>query len=195
MATPTWVTLANANEANQTSTGAAYSNSTTLSDISPGGTASAMSLAAGQLYPGQMFRFFAGGIYSTAGSAPNLTLGVYLGGVSAGAGAQVLGVTNLATTASQTNQLWSLKGRMRVITTGLAGVATVVAMGELLGFNATPISGAQVIPNTSASGGTVTGTIQTQTAQILTLGAQWSALSASNSITCYFWTVEYLTEP
>src|ERR1700752_929876 len=97
MSTPTWVTLANANQTNEVNTGTALANSTTLTDISPGGNTlgQAYQTQPAQLYPGMMIRFKAWGIYSTTGT-PTLLLGIYYGGVAGVA----LAVTAATTTAS-----------------------------------------------------------------------------------------------
>src|SRR5581483_1962798 len=119
MATPTWVTLANANQSNQTSTGAALASSTTLTDISPGGNTAgqAFQTQPDQLYPGQMLRFTAAGIYGTTGT-PTLLIGLYYGGVAGVA----LAATAATTTASGvSNGIWTLSAMARVISTGTSG--------------------------------------------------------------------------
>lgn len=188
MATPAFESLANANQHNQTNTGSALATSVTLTDISPGGNTlgQAFQLQPEQLYPGQMLRFTAAGIYSTT-ATPTLLLGLYYGGVAGVA----LAATAATTTASGvSNGTWTLSAMARVISVGTTG--SISTIGSVLGIAATSANPV-LLPATSSSGNTVT--IDTSVAKLITVGAQWGTSSASNTITCYQWAVEYLTEP
>jgi hypothetical protein len=188
MATPTWVTLANANGTSQTTTGTALANSTTITDISSGANSpgQAFQTQPEQLYPGQMLRFTAAGIYSTAGT-PTLLLGVYYGGV---AGVALAATAATASASGVANGIWTMSALARVLSTGTAG--TIATLGSVLGIAATSANPV-LMPATSATGNTVT--IDTSIAKLITVGAQWGTASASNTITCYQWAIEYLTEP
>src|SRR5580698_1421857 len=83
MATPTIITLANANQFSEANAGTAVSSFTSATDVSPGTNVAgqAFQTSPAQLYPGQMWRFTANGIWSSTGS-PGLSLGVYYGGAA-----------------------------------------------------------------------------------------------------------------
>lgn len=185
MSVQTWEQLINAYETSGESTGAALANTTTLTDISPGGavSGSALVLPGTYLQPGMLLRFHANGIYSTTGT-PTLLLGLYYGAVAG----TPLAVTAATTTPSgAANNVWVLDATMRVLTTGSSG--TVATIGTVIGISGTP-STPVLMPATSSTGGTAT--INTGTASLLTLGAQWGAASAADTITCYQWLVEAL---
>ncbi len=188
MATPTWVTLANAGQSNAVNTGSALTSSVSLTDISAGANTGgqAFQLQPEQLYPGQALRFTAAGIYSTT-SSPTLLVGLYYGGVAGTA----LAATAATTTGSGvSNGIWLLEATARVITTGTTG--TVSTLGQVTGIGAT--AGTPVLmPATSATGNTVT--IDTSAAKLITVGAQWGTSASANAITCYQWYIEYLTQP
>lgn len=193
MATPTWITLANANQTSQTTTGAAYATSASLTDVSPGANTlgQAFQIQSEQLYPGQMLRFTAAGIYSVT-SSPTLAFGVFYGGV---AGVTLASTAAVTTTSGASNAIWLLSATSRVLTAGTSG--TAVTSGIIQGLPSPIASGSvnisTLMPATSSTGGQAT--IDTSIAKIITVGAQWGTNSSLNTLTCYQWAVEYLTEP
>ena len=177
MASQYWVSLLNAAQTNQNTTGAALASSTTLTDISAGANTAgqALTLPPSFLQPGMQLRFRANGIFSTTGT-PTLLLGLYYGGVAGTA----LAATAATTTASGVaNGVWILDATARVATTGTSG--TVLTIGSVLGIGAAATT-PTLMPATSGSGGSAT--VNTSTANIVTVGAQWGTNSASNTITC-----------
>jgi hypothetical protein len=176
------VQLINAEQYSQLSTGAALVNSTSLTDISPGGNTSGQALAipANSLYQGLQFNVKAHGIVSTTGP-PNLTLGVYYGGVAGTA----LATATVAASANMSNATWEVDADIRVDATGSSG--TLRTQGKIIGVTS---GGIAVFPATTATGGSAT--VATGVTNILTLGAQWGTGSPSNSITCYQFLVTQL---
>src|SRR5579884_2340764 len=79
----TWDILLNAYEYSPLNLGTALTNSTTLTDISPGAAnaGQAFVVKASNLKVGMQFRVRAAGIVSTTGT-PNLTTGLYWGGTA-----------------------------------------------------------------------------------------------------------------
>ena len=153
--------------------GAALASSVTLTDISP---APQFTLPAGFLQEGSTLTLKAWGVFSNT-ATPTLLLGFYYGGVAGVA----LGTTGaITTTTTITNVPWRIQLDVDVWTDGAtgtcktqgwAGLGTAVSTWSFL-----------PIPNTANTG---TVTIDTTTAKIITVGAQWSASSASNTVTCH----------
>jgi hypothetical protein len=150
--------------------GTALASSTTLTDISP---APQLVLPANYLYVGQRLRLKAYGIYSAV-STPTLLLGAYYGGVAG---------TALAATAANTAgngvlwpwQLWLDIYVRSVGSSGTLWVNGLVNLGSsLAAFTTYALPSSQTQPIT----------VNSTTANALTVGAQWGALSASNTITC-----------
>ena len=181
MTTTTWTQLINSGQYSQANAGTAYASSTSLTDISPGGSSAgqALLLPSSLLQSEVQLRVTGRGICSTTGS-PNLTLGVYLGGVAGTA----LATSTFATSAAMSNATWKLTADIRCDGTG--GSGTLRTLGEIIGLNPQPV----MLPLTSSGGGAVT--VNTGINNILTLGAQWGTNSASNTITCEEWLVEQL---
>lgn len=172
-----WESLLNSPQ--PTAAGTALANSTTLTDIS---VAPQFTLPANFLQAGSAIQFTAFGVFSTT-ATPTLLLGVYYGGVAGTA----LATTGAITTGSGvTNVPWRLKLTTTVRTTGSSGTAMsqgVFGMGtSVSAWNFLPL------PNTALA----TVTIDTTAAKTLTVGAQWSAASASNTITLHGFYVESL---
>lgn len=182
----TFEQLLNTGQTNATGPGSALASSTSLTDISAGGNTAGQALAlnASALQPGMILRTTVTGIYSTAGSAPNLTVGLYYGGVAGTALAAMVAETMVV---SISNSFWELSLLSRVESTGTSGTVRTIGSGFFGG------SGAAGVPNTTSSSGNLV-TIDTSAAKILTIGAQWSASSASNSIQCMMFTVELLNQ-
>lgn len=192
MATPTWVTLANANQFNQANSGTAVSSFTSATDVSPGfGSAGqAFQTAAAQLYPGQMWRFTANGTWSSTGS-PGLSLGVYYGG-AAGSPICYGSVGAGSTAANAASVPWYLQAMGKVTAVGPSTAAWQV-IGVLSGIYYNPSTatpGIVMMPQY-----TTVAQYDTSGSQKITIAATCSASSASNAVTVYNWAIEYMTEP
>jgi hypothetical protein len=177
----TYVSLLSAGQYVATNQGTALANSTSATDISPGGNTAgqALTLPAGYLQPGVRLRILAKGIVSTTGT-PNLTLGVYLGGV---AGSALATTGAVATGSGLANQVWSSECDIRVVSP-----SSVYALGNVSNIYASTA----MMPATSSSGNLVTGLAATS--QILTLGATWGTASASNTIQVILFDVQRFNE-
>lgn len=178
----TWEALLNSGGYSQLNLGTALASSVSATDITAGAATAgqAMTFPASYLQVGLEFRVTARGIITNTGT-PNLTLGLYWGGVAGVA----LGTTGVvATVTGLSNSIWKLSADMRVDATGTSG--TIRTLGEVVGVTASPIS----IPASSSSGNSVT--VDTSTAKILTVGATWGTSSASNSIQVVQFRVEQL---
>jgi len=151
--------------------GSALASSTSLTDISP---SPQLSLPAGYLYIGQRIRLIGYGIFSTTGT-PNLTLGGYYGGV---AGTALATTGAVATGSAAASWPWRLQLEIYVRSLGASGTVWVNGL-VFLGTSLTATS-ALWIPNSQ----TQPVTINTTTANALTIGATWGTASASNTITC-----------
>ena len=156
--------------------------STTLTDVSP---APQLVLPANYLYVGQRLRMTAYGIFTTASSSQGtLTLGGYYGGVAGTA----LAVTAANTpTASAVAWPWQLWLDIYVRTIGSSG--TVWCNGQVT--LSTTLAGAASFYNLPTTQ-TQPITINTTTANALTVGAQFSS-STTNTLTCEDMYVEALS--
>lgn len=159
--------------------GTALASSTSLTDVS---VAPQFVLPANFLQPGSALRFTAFGVFSTT-ATPTLLLGVYYGGIAGTA----LATTGAITTASGvTNVPWRLELVTTVRTVGSSGTAMsngTYNMGTTVAaWNSLPI------PNTALA----TVAIDTTASKALTIGAQWSASSASNTLTLHGFQIESL---
>lgn len=156
--------------------GAALASSTSLTDISPTPN---LILPANYLYPGQCLKVVARGRFSTT-ATPTLLLGVYYGAVAGTA----LGTTGaITTTSGVTNVPWRLELDLVVRTVGSSG--TAFSEGCVAGISGTV--GVSEVPIPASAPAAVT--IDTTAAKALTIGAQWGASSASNTITCHMFKV------
>lgn len=170
-----WSALLNSPQ--PTAAGTALANSTTLTDISQ---APQFTLPANYLQAGSALRFTAFGVLSTT-ATPTILLGVYYGGVAGTA----LAVTPATTTGSGvTNVPWRLELTTTVRTTGSSGTAMSQGFWDL----GTAVTAVTHLPLPGTALATVT--IDTTAAKTLTVGAQWSAASASNTITLHGFYVE-----
>lgn len=172
-----WESLLNSPQ--PTSAGTALASSTTLTDIS---AAPQYVLPANFLQAGSALRFTAFGVFSTT-ATPTLLLGIYYGGVAGTA----LATTGAITTGSGvTNVPWRLQLDCTVRTTGTSG--TIMSQG-FCGFGTSVSAWSWLpVPNTALA----TVNIDTTAAKALTVGAQWSASSASNTVTCHKLDIESL---
>lgn len=187
MSTPTWVTLANANQYNQVNAGTAVTNFTSATDVSPGGSTlgQAFQTAPAQLYPGQLWRFTANGTWSSTGS-PGLSLGVYYGG-AAGSPLCYGSVGAGSTPQNAASVPWRIQAEGKLLAVG-ATTATWQVIGILSGINSAGTTTMMPQFTTAAQ-------YDTSIAKIITLASTCSASAASNAVTTYNWAIEYLTEP
>ncbi len=154
-----------------TGAGSALVSSAALTDISP---APQLVIPAGFLFVGQRLRMTAYGIYSTT-SNPTLTLGGYYGGV-AGTALAVTAANNAASGAA--NYPWQFYLDIYVRSVGATGTVWCSGLASV-GSSLTAFTG-YALPSSQ----TQPITVNTTTANALTVGAQWGTSSASNSITC-----------
>lgn len=172
-----WESLLNSPQ--PTSAGTALASSTTLTDISPTPN---FVLPANFLQAGSALKFTAYGVFSTT-ATPTLLLGVYYGGVAGTA----LATTGAITTGSGvTNVPWRLTLTTTIRTTGSSG--TAMSQGYC-GFGTSVSAWSWLpVPNTALA----TVSVDTTAAKAITIGAQWSASSASNTVTCHGFQIESL---
>lgn len=150
-----------------TADGAAYASSTTLTDVSP--TPNTI-IPANYLVPGDVLEVLATGRFSTT-STPNLTLGIYLGGV---AGTALCATAVTATPSSVTNQTFIVRATIQVRTIGSAGSIETIGTAANIG------AATAYMP---ATGTGLVSSLDTTSAKALTLGATWGTSSASNTLT------------
>lgn len=151
--------------------GTPLASSTTLTDISP---APQLVLPANYLFVGQRLRLTAYGIFSSV-SAPTLLLGGYWGGVAGTA----LAATAANTIGNGTNWPWQLWLDIYVRSVGSSG--SVWCNGQaIIATSLTQPATPFFLPSSQ----TQPVTVNTTTANAITVGAQWGASSASNTITC-----------
>lgn len=172
-----WAALLNSPQ--QVAAGAAYNTSTTLTDVSP---APQLTLPANFLGNGSALRLTACGTFSNT-ATPTLLLGFYYGGV-AGVALAAIGATT--TTTAATNWPWRIEATATVRSNGATGTIITQGFVDL----ATSLTAVTRIPLPATALATVT--IDTTAAKVLSVGAQWGASSASNTLTCHQFLVESL---
>lgn len=175
----TWEQLLNSPQ--PTADGTALANSITLTDISP--VNPALTLPANFQVPGSAFKLTAFGVFSTT-ATPTLLLGFYYGGV---AGTALVTTGAITTGSAVTNVPWHMEAYLTVRSVGSAGTVKVHGWCDF-GTSVSAVSHLPM-PNTANTG---TVTIDTTAAKLITVGAQWSAASASNTVTCHHHYVESL---
>lgn len=154
--------------------GAAYANSATITDVSPGANTNPLILPGGTLQPGSIIEVQGWGTFSNT-ATPTLILGVYYGGV---AGTALIASTAVTTTTAATNWAWYIKFIGRVTATGTAG--TIEPMGEVHFPTALTTFTARRLPETALAAVTIDTTVN----KAITIGATWGTASASNTLTC-----------
>jgi hypothetical protein len=165
-----WRSLLPGSNAVGVGAGAAYASSTTLTDVSP---APQITLAANSLYVGQRLRVKGYGIFSNTGT-PTLLFGIYYGGV-AGTALAATGATTTTTGATS----WPFDVELDILVKSVGTSGTVWCNGKVnLGTSLTAMTPIW-LPSTQSQ----PVTINTTTANALTLGAQWGTNSASNTLT------------
>lgn len=157
--------------------GAAYSTSTTLTDVSP--TPNTI-IPAMYLLPGTILEVAASGRFSTTGT-PTLNLGVYHGGV---AGTALCTTGTVTTSSGAANNTFDVIARLHVRSIGSAG--SIFAVGRAHGI-ASP--SAVLMPATAPA---VVGSLDTTAAKAITLGATWGTNSASNTLTVHQFVITQL---
>lgn len=172
-----WESLLNSPQ--PTAAGTALANSASLTDVS---VAPQFVLPANFLQAGSALKFTAFGVFSTTGT-PTLLLGIYYGGIAGTA----LATTGAITTATGvTNVPWRLSLSTTIRSTGTSG--TAISQGYC-GFGTSVSAWSWLpVPNTALA----TVTIDTTASKALTVGAQWSAASASNTLTLHGFQIESL---
>lgn len=187
MSTPTWITLANANQFSQVNSAPTpVSNFTSATDVSPGGSTlgQAYQTQPAQLYPGQMWRFTANGIWSSSGS-PGLSLGVYYGG-AAGSPLCYGSVGAGSTPQNAASVPWEIHALGRVVSVGTSASWQVI--GKLAGINSANTVTMMPVYTAAAQ-------YDTSVAKIITLAATCGSATASNAVTVYNLAIEYMSEP
>ena len=170
MPVQTWEAVLNSGAPYQTTDGAAYTASTTITDVSP---APQITLPANYYYVGQVFRATAFGLISGV-SGINLTMGFYYGGV---AGTALLTSGAITTTTAATAWPWHMEAWVEVKTLGSSG--TVWSKGWL----DLPTSLTAIARTSMPATQTQPITVDTTTAKAITAGATWGTNSASNTLT------------
>jgi len=174
-----WESLLNSPQ--PTAAGAAYTNSTTITDVS---VAPQFTLPANFLQAGSALKFTAFGTYQTSGTTPTLNLGIYYGGV-AGTALAASGAVTTTNTAT-VNWPWRLELITTIRSTGTAG--TAMSQG-FLGL-ATSLTAWTTYPVPVVALATVT--IDTTAAKALTVGATWGTAASTNTMTLHGFYVESL---
>ena len=127
------------------------------------------------MYGGQRFRLDAYGIYSST-ATPTLLLGAYYGGV---AGTALAATAANAVASGAASYPWQLHLNIRVVNPpGSSGTVWCSGWAKV-GSSLTAMT-EYALPSSQ----TMPITINTTTANALTVGAQWGASSALNTITC-----------
>ena len=175
MPAQTWKSVLNTNQAANFPAAVAYASSSTLTDVSPGAATQGLVVPANYLQVGSILKVSAAGVFSNT-ATPTLILGVYWGGV-AGVAFAATGAITTITGATNWPFLVEWEGVVRSIGTG----GSIMGSGVVkMPASATQFQAEYNIPTT----GTVTPvTIDTTTAKLLSLGATWGTLSASNTLT------------
>jgi hypothetical protein len=162
--------------------GAAYLSSTSLTDVSP---LPPIKIGANGFDVGTEFELYAEGQFSNTGT-PTLILGFYWGGV---AGVALAASGAITTITGATAWPWQMAYRGTVRAIGTAG--SVQGQGRLyMPASLTQFQAAYAIPATLALR---TVAIDTSIEKTITVGAQWSANSASNTLTCTNISVQIIT--
>lgn len=163
-----------------TADASALASSTSLTDVSP---APQIVIPANSLFPGAALRVTAIGKFSNT-ATPTLLSGLYWGGV---AGTKLAATGAITTITSATNWPYQLTATIVCRATGSSG--SLLTWGQV-SMPASLTAFQAEYPIDSAAIAAVT--VDTTTAKALTLGAQWSASSASNTFTCNSFVVEAL---
>jgi hypothetical protein len=147
--------------------------------------------SAANLYPGQVIKVTAAGIVAQTTGSPTLNMGLYYSGITnkiAATGAITLSASAITTTP------WELEARIAVRSVASGAVFTCWTQGSFRSATASP--GTPTPYSTWAlpgDGAPNTNTLTMSTnSYSLSLGAQWNTSSASNTLTCEQYIVEFL---
>jgi hypothetical protein len=155
-----------------TAAGAAYLSSVTLTDVSP--TPQKVLPGYTLLEPNMELFVEAWGSFSNTGT-PTLLLGVYYGGV---AGVALAASAAITTTTGAASWPFHLEYHGKVVSVGSAGQMRGYGFLDLP--TSLVVGSRRAIPETAAAR---LVTIDTTVAKAVTIGAQWSTSSASNTLT------------
>lgn len=165
-----------------TADGAAYTNSTTLTNVSP---VPDIVTPANLFEVGTRFEWFCVFQYSNTGT-PTLTLGLYSGTIGqAISGAATPAVSSAITTVASTGRACRMEGHGQITSVGTAGV--VRAMGEITNVSS---GGTDMAPATSPMANT---TIDTTVARYWAIGATWSATGTANTMTVKYFGIRLVS--
>jgi hypothetical protein len=162
--------------------GTAYASSTTITDVSPGGTASPVTLPGQALQLGTILKIQAAWTASNT-STPTLLAGFYYGGT---AGTALAATTAITTTTAMTNWQWFMDYEGVVQTVGTSG--KIMGRGAIYVPTSLTAWTIRPIPETAMA----QVTIDTTVAKAITLGLTWGTSNASNTATCKLFSVETL---
>lgn len=156
----------------------AYANSAALTDVSP---VPQVVIRAGTLQTGDRIKIRGRGKFSNTGT-PTLKLGLYLGGV---AGVDLASTGAITTITAAVN--WPFEIEAEIICRGVGTVGAFATTGKV--WMPGTLTQAQ-LPYwlDDVAFATVAG--DTTVDKTITLGAQWGAASASNTLTVVQWSVE-----
>lgn len=141
-------------------------------------------LPANFMADGRSIRLRAYGKLSTTGT-PTIIFRVRLGGL---AGTLVALAPTLTMGSGVSNVVWSLEVMLQVRTNGASG--TVIAFGDVSVNTASTPTVVAASFGVAGYNTPATATVDFTADQDLAITAQWSAASASNTLTGQFWTVE-----
>lgn len=176
MARQTWVETIKV----ATVDGTAIANSTTETVIFPNVT-----IAANYLEDSRNIEIIAQGKFSTTTGPPTLRFRLRWGGVS---GTLIADSGTITTVASVTNAIWEVRLLVQVRSNGATGTVVTIGEAKLYGAAAPTVGSATGAPGIAAmSAGGITApaatTVDLTADTALSLTAQWSAASASNTLT------------
>lgn len=166
-----------------TANGTQISNSTSETIVCPD-----FNIPAYFMVPGRTLEIIASGVLSNVVTTPGtLTMRLRWGGV-AGTVLLASAAQGLDTTA-RTNALWFLRAWVTCRTDGATG--TFNSMGEMSNFNLLSSTAANLLPallgsaGAPAASGNADVTVDTTTAKLLSLTAQFSVSTSPTNLTCH----------
>ncbi len=163
--------------------GTAYNTSTTITDVSPGGTTSPIVIPAGTLTEGTMMIIRAAWTASNT-STPTLLAGFYYGGT---AGTALAATSAITTTTAMTSWQWYMEYHGVIQSIGSSG--KIMGQGQIHVPTSLTAWTIRPIPETAMA----QVTIDTSTSKSVTLGLTWGTNSGSNTATAKFMSVELLS--
>jgi hypothetical protein len=154
-----------------------YTNSTTLTAVSPGAAANPMKFFGSTADAGMIIELEAWGTISTSGTTPTILLGFYYGGT----GGVILAASSAVTLTNQAAVAWPFRMmyRGRITNTGTSGSITGIGVLELA--SSLTAFTARRIPETTAA---MTVAIDTTVNKDIVVGATWGAAASTNILIC-----------